>query len=310
MAPTIDETHIGPAQFPHNPYDNTTEIWKRESVAYWANKPNGTLVLFVHGWTGRALDTWTDFPGVWPDAHEGCDLFFYGYSSARPQIEANAAAFTGFLNWFMADPGTRINQTLPHLPPLHRTAFDVKQLIIVAHSLGAVIVREALLRVKEMAEAYRPPIGEPIFLDKDVRIVGFRRDRYMKHLWANHWIRRTKLVLFAPAHRGSKLAEKWHGRALARGVALWALHSVRDLSPKCDYLVALQKRTEAVVQEGWGEPFRSSRIVFPYVDDVVLNGRFPDDPPEEQPFYGKSHSDVCKPSSGWRYPVSLVESVL
>lgn len=304
MARSIDETHIGPAQFPHNPYDETTEVWKRESLAYWAKEPNGTLVLFVHGWTGRALDTWTDFPGVWPDKHRGCDLFFYGYSSARPQIEANAAAFSAFLEQFMEDPGMLINGTLPHLPALHRGAFAVNQLIIVAHSLGAVIVRDALLRVKTNVEARQTPphtfsVGDKVILGYD-----------FKQSPDTHWIWRTKLVLFAPAHCGSKLAEKFPGKALARGVALWALHSVRDLSPKCDYLIALQQHTQAAVKAGWGEPFKSSRIVFPYVDDIVLNGRFPDDPPEEEPFYGKAHSTVCKPSHTWHHPVKLVQSVL
>lgn len=309
MARSIDETHLGPSQFPHNPYDNTTEVWKRESLAYWAKEPNGTLVLFVHGWTGRALDTWTDFPGVWPDAHRGCDLLFYGYSSARPQIEANAAAFAGFLERFMADPGSLINQTLPHLPTLHRSAFNVKQLIIVAHSLGAVIVRDALLRVKVNGKSWWTPTKTWTGLAKDVllSVVGNVREQQIP---AYNWIRRTKIVLFAPAHCGSKLAEKWLGKALARGVALWALNSLRDLSPKCDYLVALQRRTKAAVKEGWGEPFKSSRIVFPYVEDVVVNGRFPDDPPEEEPFYGANHSSVCKPSDKWRHPVELIERVL
>ncbi|MFO0701114.1 MAG: alpha/beta hydrolase [Nitrospira sp.] len=303
MPRSIDETHIGPSQFPHNPYDETTEIWKRQSLAYWAKEPNGTLVLFVHGWTGRALDTWTDFPGLWPDTHRGCDLLFYGYSSARPQIEANAAAFAGFLEQFMAVPEILINQTLPHLPALHRRAFRVEQLIIVAHSLGAVIVRDALLRIKEKEEK-----GLKIELE-DRTETG----RVTLLSWGkgnNSWLLNTKLVLFAPAHCGSKLAEKFSGRALARGIGLWALHSVRDLSPKCDYLVALQQRTETAVKEGWREPFRSSRIVFPYVDDVVLNGRFPDDPLEEQPFYGKTHGNVCKPSGEWPHPVKLVENVL
>lgn len=320
VALTTDDTHIGPVQFLHNPFDKTTEVWKRESLAYWAKEPNGTLVLFIHGWTGRALDTWTDFIGLWPEAHRRCDLLFYGYSSARPQIPSNAAALTGFLERFMKHPAAMICDTIPHLPALHRSPqYEVNKLLIVAHSLGAVIARDALLMIKESAE------NRPRWAQIEKEISELSGEQMVSYLLVgpgtstppasldplnHHWLRRTKLILFAPAHCGSKLADLWHARALARGVALWALQSLRDLTPKCDYLVALQKRTEAVVKEGWREPFQTSQIVFPYVDDVVVNGRFPDDPPENEPFYGKTHSTVCKPSREWCHPITVLDRVL
>lgn len=281
---SIAASHIGPSVFPFNRYEVHTEIWKQQSQAYWSKVPNGTLVLFVHGWTGRALDTWADFPGLWSKNNSGCDLFFYGYSSVRPHIKSNAATLMGFLEDFMAQPARFINEMLHHIPSLKRDQFQVTNLIIVAHSLGAVIVRDALLRVKENLTTGRTP--------------------------TNTWIDRTKLVLFAPAHCGSRLADRWLAMFLRRGLAHWALHSISDLRPGCQYLHSLQQRTVAECNQGATDPFKASRIVFPSIEDVVEIGTFPCDPQEEVPFEGVTHSTVCKPTQKWRKPISLVEQVL
>jgi hypothetical protein len=44
--------------------------------AYWAVKPTGTVVIFVHGLMGEAVGTWSNFEGLLlkSDKCQGCDL--------------------------------------------------------------------------------------------------------------------------------------------------------------------------------------------------------------------------------------------
>jgi hypothetical protein len=86
------------------------------SLAYFARKPNGSLLVFVHGFGGHATDTWRRMHemAVLDPGTEGCDIVFYGYDSLRHRAMIHAATFRDFLDeltdsggaaWLPADRG-------------------------------------------------------------------------------------------------------------------------------------------------------------------------------------------------------------
>lgn len=54
-----------------------------ESSALWANKRPENLIVFVHGYSGRAVETWGSFRDLIPDNQQfaSSDIMFLGYES-------------------------------------------------------------------------------------------------------------------------------------------------------------------------------------------------------------------------------------
>ena len=67
--------------------------------AFFSVNPTGKAILFIHGYTGDALKTWTDFPALLPQNPKfaGHDLFFYGYDGLRAPVGSSASLFRQFL---------------------------------------------------------------------------------------------------------------------------------------------------------------------------------------------------------------------
>ena len=57
----------------------------KDVQAILALQPQRKAVLFIHGFSGDALGTWSDFPVLMPGRAScaGRDLFFYGYDGLR-----------------------------------------------------------------------------------------------------------------------------------------------------------------------------------------------------------------------------------
>src|SRR5215471_9605979 len=110
--------------------------------AIFAVRPSRKAILFIHGYTGDALKTWKDFPALLPQNPKfaGHDLLFYGYDGLRAPVGSSASLFRQFLEKLFANTPDISNRSLP--PLFHRDAtFGYDDLIIVAHSLGAVVTR-------------------------------------------------------------------------------------------------------------------------------------------------------------------------
>jgi len=144
-----------------------------ESRALWALEPDHTVVVFVHGYGGDAVATWSEFdallPARIPCAH--ADIIFYGYNGVRSNVIAAASLFSDFLEDLSTSAPALINKGLPEAA--HRQeSFRHHRIILVGHSLGAVIIRWALLFAHERQSA---------------------------------WLSTTRMALFAPAHTGANV---------------------------------------------------------------------------------------------------------
>src|SRR4051812_2311135 len=59
-----------------------------------------TLIVFVHGFGGKALGTWNNFPILMinDDAFKKCDIIYYGYDTFQGQTGDHSAELYAFMN--------------------------------------------------------------------------------------------------------------------------------------------------------------------------------------------------------------------
>ena len=144
----------------------------RGTVAYWSTSTPRRLVVFVHGFRGSAVKTWTQFPSLMEKnpATGDCDYVYYGYDSPKYSVFVSGDRLYRLLDRAGGDSGVLADESLPPTAARRGTGNTYDLIVLVAHSLGAVIARQALLLAHE---SHRP------------------------------WADRVRLVLFAPAHKGS-----------------------------------------------------------------------------------------------------------
>lgn len=240
-------------------------------------------MLFVHGYGGDALGTWSRFQDLLP-AEVKCasyDLLFYEYNGIETPIYISSARLRSLLDFMFGSPVAVINATLPHAV-LRPNNFAYDSAVIVAHSLGAVIARQALLEGAVSNAA---------------------------------WSGKTKLILFAPAHKGARvqeLAEAAIGgfRFLPVVSALWRFHSplVDQLRPDSVELKDLETKTREAILKG-NTSLIADRVIHAEYEKIVVALPFGDDPPPVI-LYGRDHFSLCKPAADFPDPVLEVASFL
>ena len=107
-----------------------------------AHEPDGTGVIFIHGYRGHSTGTWAQFDTLLPgsDAAKRADLYFYQFDGLRSNVIAGASIFKAFLSDLRSNPSLIVNDSLPECA--HRSSsFAYQRITIIAHSLGAVIAR-------------------------------------------------------------------------------------------------------------------------------------------------------------------------
>ena len=256
------------------PYGKTTS-------ALWAVNPSRKLVIFVHGFGGAATATWIQFPILLADSKKGrqCDVIFYGYDGLKTRAVISALELLEALKQICAAPVTAVNNSLPQSAPPRDPAFDWDDIVVVAHSLGAVVSRQMLL----------------------FAIKG-------GHAWAS----KVRLLFFAPAHMGADVL-RLAGEALT-GLPGWvpALVKVRyqvlqDLEPGSQMLQHLRDEVQQALPAA---PNLAARVILAGNDKVVSPVPFAGDvqPPGYIP--DCSHTEVCKPTAAFRVPLQILESML
>jgi hypothetical protein len=80
--------------------------WGKNTSAHWAINPGRRAVVFVHGFGGQSISTWTDFSGLLhqQSACSGDDIIFYGYDGLYAQAEFSATHLFHFLQRLFNDP--------------------------------------------------------------------------------------------------------------------------------------------------------------------------------------------------------------
>jgi len=261
----------------------TPIAYGKKTQAWWAVKPSGRLVVFVHGFGGSAVSTWNEFPDLLPKQSScaGWDVVFYGYDGLFTQANISAQGLHDFVHQMGTKPAKVINPTLN--PKSRRDSkFAYSSILIVAHSLGAVVTRRALLNARKLN---RP------------------------------WLNQTQMVLFAPAHMGANTIALGAEAisvipgvgALLAAVAKFKFQPLQDLEAGSQTLQLLLSETQQALQAG-DAPYLVARAV--YVGDkerIVTTNSFCDDPPL-MILAGKDHVDVCKPDANYLDPVQGVVS--
>jgi pimeloyl-ACP methyl ester carboxylesterase len=255
-------------------------------------KPEGKLVVFVHGFNGDALATWGNFWTFWPKTLGGWDLAFFGYPafklSRSPRklisqptftIDSHADTLNKFLRAMDDSPSCMINEGIRPLIELDSNYerehnFQYSQIVLVAHSMGAVVCRRASILFKNQA-----------------------------------WVTKSRLALFAPAHKGATPLILLNGLTNIRSGPLIAaalkyrVPELKKLEENGPYLKELEKDTKTAIKKGQQGPFIADPLIWSVPENYVVNDFFADDSKNSQsgaePVPNKPHSEVCKPK---RYP--------
>lgn len=84
----------------------------------FATKPNRKAIVFVHGFSGHAINTWSDFHVLLPECPK-CgyyDMYFYGYDGLRAEMNASAAIFCTFLDRMFRETTACSSRMCRHRP--------------------------------------------------------------------------------------------------------------------------------------------------------------------------------------------------
>jgi len=227
-------------------------------------------IVFVHGFAGDALQTWTKFPDLLTEQPElaDCDLIFYSYDTFSQQLGNMATPFMRFLRELLQNPAAMINRGRSHFA--RRASVQYDEVLIVAHSLGAVVTRRALLDAQGNTET---------------------------------WVAKTRFMLFAPADCGanqiSLVSESLQGvpfGTLGSGAIKFSVPVLASLEPGCGDLQDLLRHTNELTAGG-GAPFLfAERVLWASNETVTTKKKFlvrewADEIPNT------THTSVCKPMS-------------
>jgi pimeloyl-ACP methyl ester carboxylesterase len=253
-------------------------------TAIFAVEPNKRAIIFVHGYGGDAISTWSEFDRFCLTLREfsSYDLLFFGYDGLRSELLASSLLFHKFLAWLFADSVVAINDSLPSGVARDRS-FGYESVTLVCHSLGAVIARWALLEATNG--------GDP-------------------------WASKVRLVLFAPAHTGANVVRlalevSSHWRFLEFFTALARFESplIDQLKEGSTELTMLWTDTERALQAGANQHLKAAKVCIAERERIVKNLPFCLDP-RSVPLAGTTHRTICKPHSSFPQPlVALAEGL-
>ena len=267
---------------------HTPRVDDQNGVLFVAHAPATRLVVFVHGFNGRCLKTWLNFP-QFPHDREwwlAADLLFIDYDSIRENIAGVANKVRQLLPAYYPAPHALLTANRPGEATGQP---DYEELVLVGHSLGGVILRRVMSDIAQRwLEESEPPGPRPPVLDAQLR-------------------------LFSPASAGFQPGGTlWTLRAAAgvwNAVELILRRSsaYSDLQPGSEVLRAIQRRTERIVQDSGIGSLRAE-ILWANPDNVVITERYDSDHPDESA-PDSSHTSVCKPLvAKYETPWDFVES--
>ena len=249
----------------------------KNTIGYFTTFNPENLIIFVHGFNGSAIDTWNDFPALIKETskYENSDVIFYGYESLKGQASNNSLRFYNFLQVIAEGNTNRFGY-----PRNHKTTYQ--KILIVAHSLGSIVVRRALLNA--YAERRR-------------------------------WLSITQMILFAPAHRGARiqnlLTESLPTIAkIFAGLGFITIPVLDDLRPGSQTIVNLIEETENLLNKNQGDFAIAHKVIWANNEIVVHNERFCQDPIAVL-IDNKTHTKVCKPiKPNYLRPFEIVTEAL
>jgi pimeloyl-ACP methyl ester carboxylesterase len=238
-----------------------------------SSQPVRRLVVFVHGFNGRAVGSWMNFPEVGQDREwwVNSDLLFVAYRSTKENITGVAHELRRRLPRYYPSP---FAQAMVFESRIARAdAAEYEELVVVGHSLGGLIVRRALCDEAQQWVESGQQSPRPKLLDATVR-------------------------LFSPASEGFRAAGLL---GLLQASTPWASiemflrrsSAYTDLQPGSPTLVATRRRTEDLVRRSGFDGLKA-HIVWANPDNIVLTERYDTDWVDNS-WNGTTHGSVCKP---------------
>jgi pimeloyl-ACP methyl ester carboxylesterase len=294
-----DDLHQSLVHYPLAPLRWTEgEGWMRNSQAMLNRKGDvKSAVMFVHGWGGDSGSTWEDFPGLirsLPEM-ESADAIFFEYPSVKDSVWFAAKKFRMFLIDLLRNPAKAfINPSMWAEAKPRREGFLYERIILVAHSMGAVVVRRSLLD----CEKARP---EEVFTQQEFA--------------------KIRLLLFAPAHTGSRIPlligsglglDFLPGAAVVGSLLKLYFVSLRDLEEGSPCLSGLARDNREIwkarqAQKQDAEDLRAT-VFHARNDKVVTQEDFDADYPW-YPVMGRNHRTICKPADDYTKPIEALRKM-
>lgn len=276
----------------HSPVEVANPGGRRDWILYLSATAPVRLVVFVHGFGGKTVNTWNEFQ---QSGHAGAwwresDMLFVGYESLQERPGETAA-------WIRR----RLADFYPRLPPGISVRGDVgartsavlpyRELVLVGHSLGGLILRLVLLQQARTwlledraisSHAPRPPL-----LDAQLR-------------------------LFSPASAGFQPAGllAMLTCVLSAGtVVLRGAPAFTALRQDSDLLARTRQETEALVGRHSGDlAALRARIMWARPEQVVERDGYETDYEADSLVPTRGHIAVCKPHVGYEQPRQFVET--
>jgi hypothetical protein len=246
------------------------------SIAYYSVKSPKNLIIFVHGFAGHPINTWGDFKNIIKNFSEFAqsDVIFYKYSSLKHHMASSALEFYHCLTGWVTPPKI--------LDGLGREEAQYNKIILVSHSLGALIVRQALL-----------------FANNDNQ----------------DWVQNTKMILFAPAHKGARIIEL-SLKCLPGLLSIFGLVAhlyvpvLGDLKEGSEPIKEIIKINEGLIISGKGDFTKAFLSVHAINDNIIIGGLYCQDP-TPIPDLEHDHITLCKPDIfSFKAPIEYLLSAL
>lgn len=244
----------------------------KNTLGFFALTEPKTLVVFVHGFGGDTLSTFNDFHNLIPKTKgfERVDYIFYGYESKEAQVDYHAAEYFRFI-----DSVTRSKNVFKNKSRKLSDNFQYEKIVFVAHSLGSLIVRRAI-------------------------ISGYTAGCF--------WVNNLKMVLFAPAHSGARIQglilESLPGiTKLMGGIGLFVWPILDDLRKGSNAIETLRSDTLEVLRLSKNAIGKASTIIIGGSDKIVFNIPFIIHDPVAIPVKRMGHKEICKPKGNYKLPI-------
>jgi hypothetical protein len=270
----------------------------------WLSSANSTLVkravVFVHGFSGKASDTWRDFyrlidnPAAASAWWETVDLYFFDYErqSIFSQISRNTLTLMNFLDFIWPKPDPAMASILTGLQ--RPDDFEYEDITLVGHSEGGLLIRKVILETARH--------------NQDIETYRLLHDRTGKSEPAAKGLLKADLRLFAPAIAGESISG-----ILGLISALPFIKPITGtsaaklgLAPIAIPVTSARKATDDYTEYLSMGCFRA-HILWADDEKIVTSEPYQRDHSCKNLPAGTDHSGVCKPKLLYPLPLSFVE---
>ena len=263
-----------------------------------------TAIVYVHGFLGDAQSTWEQ-PQYYVDRlpsepFRDVDLFFYDYPAEDDFVQISSVNLRAFLNQIFPSPPQEMLEV--HFRDLDwrlrddpevitlRERSPYSRLVLVGHSLGAVVIRRSIADEALTADPNQMTLSDL----EAAPLLG------------------AELVLMAPAHLGFQPSGKLSLLQILPFSALvfraaFLFRAFSDLQPDCHFLAQLHRETARMAGRFPRSPAFKPIILWGDTENIVTFGRFDSDSPNAVIYAeGKDHITVCKLTWDYLKPAEVV----